>query len=60
MVRIPQVPVRAISPTTINLPAELKQRARELSVPITPACIDGLERGIAIKERGSWPGQTRE
>ena len=53
MARIPTVPVRAISPTTINLPAELKQRARELNVPITTACIDGLERGIAIKERGS-------
>ena len=38
---------RMFSPTTINLPAELKAEAKRLGIVISTACISGLEAAVA-------------
>jgi hypothetical protein len=44
---------RTVCPTSLDLPYDLKKRAKELNIPLTSTLVEGLQKKIKEREQAA-------
>ena len=45
--------LRTVCPTNLDLPYDLKKRAKELNIPLTSTLVEGLQKKIKEREQAT-------